>query len=100
MTAWREGHFDEVIFHAFVKTIGIYPSGTLLKLKSGRLGVVLEQSKKSLVTPIIKVFFSIRANMYIPVEIVDLSKGSDSVDSIEDPFKWKLDVDRLQGIVE
>lgn len=74
MTAWREGHFDEVIFHAFVKTIGIYPSGTLLKLKSGRLGVVLEQSKKSLVTPIIKVFFSIRANMYIPVEIVDLSK--------------------------
>ena len=45
-------------------------------------------------------FFSIRANMYIPVEIVDLSKGSDSVDSIEDPFKWKLDVDRLQGIVE
>lgn len=100
MTAWREGHFDEVIFHAFVKTIGIYPSGTLLRLKSGRLGVVLEQSKKSLVTPIIKVFFSIRANMYIPVEIVDLSKGSDSVDSIEDPFKWKLDVDRLQGIVE
>ena len=100
MTAWREGHFDEVIFHAFVKTIGIYPSGTLLKLKSGRLGVVLEQSKKSLVTPIIKVFFSIRTNMYIPVEIVDLSKGSDSVDSIEDPFKWQLDVDRLQGIVE
>lgn len=100
MTAWREGHFDEMVFHAFVKTIGIYPSGTLLKLKSGRLGVVLEQSKKSLVTPIIKVFFSIRANMYIPIEIIDLSKGSDSIDSIEDPSKWKLDVDRLQGITE
>lgn len=100
MTAWREGHFDEAIFHAFVKTIGIYPSGTLLKLKSGRLGVVLGQSKKSLVAPIVKVFFSIRANMYIPVEIVDLSKGLDSIDSIEDPLKWQLDVDRLQGIIE
>lgn len=100
MTAWREGHFDETIFHAFVKTIGIYPSGTLLKLKSGRLGVVLEQSKKSLVTPIIKVFFSVRSNMHIPIEIIDLSKGSDSIDSIEDPSKWQLNVDRLQGIVE
>lgn len=45
MTSWREGHFDETVFRAFVKTIGIYPNGTLLKLKSGRLGVVIEQSK-------------------------------------------------------
>lgn len=98
MASWKDGHFDEAIFHAFVKTIGIYPNGTLLRLKSGRLGVVIEQSKKSLTTPIIKVFFSTRANTHIPMEILDLSKGTDSIENIEDPFKWQLDVNTIQGI--
>ena len=98
MASWREGHFDEVVFHAFVKTIGIYPNGTLLKLKSGRLGVVIEQSKKSLTTPIVKIFFSTRANAHIPVEILDLSKETDGIENIEDPLKWQLDINKIQGI--
>lgn len=98
MASWKDGHFDEVVFHAFVKTIGIYPNGTLLKLKSGRLGVVIEQSKKSLTTPIIKIFFSTRADAHIPIEILDLSKETDAIDSIEDPLKWQFDVNKIQGI--
>lgn len=98
MAAWENGHFDETVFHAFVKTIGIYPNGTLLKLKSGRLGVVIEQSRKSLTTPVIKIFFSIRAGAHIPVEILDLSKATDSIENIEDPLKWHLDINKIQGI--
>ena len=98
MATWRVGHFDEVVFHAFVKTIGIYPNGTLLKLKSGRLGVVIEQSKKNLTTPIIKIFFSTRANAHIPIEILDLSKETDSIETIEDSLKWQLDINKIQGI--
>ncbi len=98
MASWREGHFDEKVFQAFVKTIGIYPNGTLVKLKSGRLGVVMEQSKKSLAAPIVKVFFSIKANAHLPAEIVDLSKGADSIEKPEDPVKWNFDLDRIQGV--
>ncbi len=98
MASWKDGHFDETIFHAFVKTIGIYPNGTLLKLKSGRLGVVIEQSKKNLTTPIVKIFFSTRANAHIPVEILDLSKGTDNIVNVEDPLKWQLDINHVQGI--
>ncbi|OQW39083.1 MAG: phosphodiesterase [Proteobacteria bacterium SG_bin4] len=98
MASWKDGHFDEKVFHAFVKTIGIYPNGTLVKLKSGRLDVILEQSKKSLTAPIIKVFFSTRANAYIQAEILDLSKGADSIVNIEDPLKWQFDINKLQGL--
>lgn len=94
MASWQAGHFDETVFHAFVKTIGIYPNGSLLKLKSGRLGVVIEQSRKNLITPIIRVFFSTRANAHIPIEIVDLSKSTDSIENIEDPVKWCLDLSK------
>ncbi len=98
MASWREGHFDEKVFQAFVKTIGIYPNGTLVKLKSGRVGVVMEQSKKSLTAPIVKVFFSIKANAHLPAEIIDLSKGMDSIEKPEDPVKWNFDLGRIQGV--
>ncbi len=98
MAEWKNGHFDEVVFHAFVKTVGIYPTGTLLKLKSGRLGVVTDQSKKSLVKPIVKVFFSTRSNVHILQEIVDLSKSTDSIASMENPLQWGFDLGEIMGI--
>jgi hypothetical protein len=59
---------------------------------------VSEQSKKSLTTPTIKIFFSTRANAHIPIEMVDLSKETDSIESIEDPFKWQLDISKIQAL--
>ncbi|HEX9172964.1 MAG TPA: HD-GYP domain-containing protein, partial [Telluria sp.] len=35
MAEWSHGHFDPVVFQAFVKTVGIYPVGTLVRLESG-----------------------------------------------------------------
>ncbi len=92
MAEWANGHFDLMIFQAFVKSMGIYPVGSLIRLKSGRIGVVMEQSNKSLTTPIIKVFYSTKSEMRIPPVIVDLSKTTE-VDKIlnrEDPAKWNF----------
>ena len=98
MAEWKNGHFDEVIFHAFVKTVGIYPAGTLLKLKSGRLGVVTDQSKKSLTMPLVKVFFSTRSNAHILQEIIDLSKSADSIANLENPLQWGFDLGEIMGV--
>jgi HD-GYP domain-containing protein (c-di-GMP phosphodiesterase class II) len=91
MAQWaREGHFDERIFQAFVKSIGIYPTGSLVKLKSGRLGVVVEQGGKSLVCPVVRVFFSTKANEPIVPQLIDLGDGSttDQIVSRESPAAW------------
>lgn len=98
MAEWKNGHFDEVIFHAFVKTVGIYPTGSLLKLKSGRLGVVTDQSKQSLTKPLVKVFFSTRSNAHILQETVDLSKSPDSIANLENPLQWGFNLDEIMGI--
>ena len=97
MTEWKDGHFDEAIFHAFVKTVGIYPTGTLLKLKSGRLGVVTDQSQNSLTNPLVKVFFSTRSNAPILQETIDLSKSPDSIATLENPLKWGFDLNKIIG---
>lgn len=98
MAEWRNGHFDERIFHAFVKTIGIYPSGTLVKLKSGRLAVVIEQTEKGLLTPIVKAFFSIKSNEPIMPETIDLSKATDAIANVEVAEKWGFDLKQITGI--
>ena len=92
MAEWANGHFDPTVFQAFVKSLGIYPIGSLVKLKSGRLGLVIEQSPKSLLTPSIKVFYSTRSDARIKPEIVDLSRPecTDKIASREDPTKWNF----------
>ena len=92
MTEWSKGHFDEGVFQAFVRSIGIYPAGSLVKLESGRLGVIVEQSQKSLLQPVVKVFFSSKSQTYIKPELIDLSKpgAMDRIASREEPAKWGL----------
>ncbi|MDD2701199.1 MAG: HD-GYP domain-containing protein [Sideroxydans sp.] len=98
MAEWRTGHFDERIFQAFVKTIGIYPSGTLVRLKSGKLAIVMEQTEKSLLTPIVKIFFSTKSNEPIMPEMLDLGRSQESIVSAEDPTKWGFDLKQIAGI--
>ena len=98
MAAWQPGHFDLQVFHAFVKTVGIYPSGTLVKLASGRLAVVTDQATKSLLTPIVKIFFSTKLNAPIFPELLDLSKAQDFIASVESPQKWGLNLKMITGI--
>lgn len=98
MAEWCKGHFDEAVFQAFVKTVGIYPTGSLVRLESGRLGVVLEQYERSLLTPRVKVFFSTRSRMPIPQQVVDLARppGNDRIVGREAPEAWGFhDLDAL-----
>lgn len=92
MAEWANGHFDPKVFQAFVKSLGIYPIGSLVKLSSGRLGVVVDQSGRSLTTPLVKVFFSTKSNMRIIPEVVDLSRNDthEKIVGREDPAKWRF----------
>lgn len=92
MAEWANGHFDPKVFQAFVKTMGIYPVGSLVRLTSGRIGVVMEQTGKSLTTPSVKVFFSTKSNMRIMPQVVDLSRpeSTEKIAGREDPEKWNF----------
>jgi putative nucleotidyltransferase with HDIG domain len=72
MSQWK-GQFDPSLFSAFVTSVGIYPTGALVRLQSGRLAVVVDQTHGSLVKPRVRVFFSTRSNMPIPLQLLDLS---------------------------
>lgn len=89
MASWT-GHFDQTLLHAFVKTVGIYPIGSLVRLQSGRLGVVTEQNSDSLLMPKVKVFYSIDTHMPIIQQTIDLSETPvrDKILNRETPDNW------------
>ena len=92
LAEWAPGHFDDRVFQAFVKTVGIYPVGTLVRLQCGRLGVVAEHNENALLKPKVKVFFSIQSQSRIAPEMVDLAhpRSPDRIVAREDPAAWGL----------
>ena len=90
MAEWSHAHFDTQLLQAFVKSLGIYPVGSLVRLTSGRLGVVVEQSSGSLLLPRVNTFFCTHTDQRIAPEVMDLSRPgcSDKIAARENPEHW------------
>ncbi|HPA90868.1 MAG TPA: HD-GYP domain-containing protein [Quisquiliibacterium sp.] len=92
MAQWA-GHFDAQLLRAFVRTVGIYPTGSLVRLHSERLAVVLDQHAETVLTPRVRAFFSLRSNLRIaPIDIDLGARGCrDRIVSVESPGDWAFD---------
>ncbi len=98
MGRWTSGHFDPVVFQAFARTLGIYPVGSLVRLNTGQIGVVTEQSKDAPTMPMLKVFYVVATGCRFDPVQVDLSArgGLEKIIAREDPAKWKFsDLDAM-----
>jgi HD-GYP domain-containing protein (c-di-GMP phosphodiesterase class II) len=91
MATWK-GHFDPEIFHTFVKSVGIYPTGSLVRMRSGRLAVVLEQNPSALTKPRVKLFFSTKAGLPLEPQVLDLAAphAVDQIEARESPENWNF----------
>lgn len=90
MASWGKGHLDHEIFRAFVQSIGVYPVGSIVKLKSNRLAIVTEQNINELRKPVLKAFYSTQLHERIEPRFIQLGKGHEEIVSVEDPEYWNL----------
>jgi len=102
---WSKFHFNPVFAQDFMRCVGIYPVGTMVKLESGRLAVVIEAHESNLLAPKVNVFFSTRSNAYIKPETVDLSRGlgfggGDKIVGHESAAKWQVDPMRFLSLAD
>lgn len=84
---------DAELLQLFIKCIGIYPPGSVVKLTSGKLALVLENSAKKPLLPKVKIFYHSAHQHHLPARILDLSRQQEEqIDSCVDLKKYGLDV--------
>lgn len=86
--------YDEELVNEFIKCLGVYPVGTLVKLTSGKLGIISQLNSGKPLTPCVRVFYNTRLNQAIGIKEVDLSKpkNDDQIDCCIKPEDFNLNL--------
>jgi putative nucleotidyltransferase with HDIG domain len=84
-------HFNPVLVQAFIKGIGIYPAGSLVRMESDRLGIVRHVVPDKLLQPVVQLIYDCKHSRFIEPEMIDLSETKDAVKSHESFEKWGID---------
>jgi|APTNR8051073442_1049403.scaffolds.fasta_scaffold16823_1 putative nucleotidyltransferase with HDIG domain len=87
---WSANHFEPRLVQAFIRSVGIYPTGSLVRLESRRLAVVQAQHPDKPTQPRVKVVFH-SAGHYLKPEDVDLRRSQDRIVGYEDFAAWNID---------
>jgi len=97
MLEWSSDHFGEELAHQFVRCVGIYPVGTLVRLNSGMIAVVVEQDEAQLLSPRVRQVFNVNSGRYTLLEDIDLAVTG-SVAIVESVSPQKVGIDPLSFI--
>jgi putative nucleotidyltransferase with HDIG domain len=89
--------YDKKLVELFISCLGIYPLGTLVKLTSGKLGLISKLNMNKPLEPFVRVFFSARLNQAIAMEEIDLSqaKQQDQIECSIKPEEFNIDLQRF-----
>lgn len=91
MYEWSGAHFNPQLVQAFIKGIGIYPAGSLVRMESDKLGIVREVVPDRLLQPVVQLIYDCTKGCAIHPETVDLSESNDKIKSHESFEKWGID---------
>ncbi|NVK23547.1 MAG: HD-GYP domain-containing protein, partial [Gammaproteobacteria bacterium] len=86
--------YDADLVNQFIKCMGIHPVGSLVKLKSNKLGIVVHSNLKNPTAPVIKVFYSVTNKSYIPPKQVNLAAKNCTDEIVKSvmPEEFKLNI--------
>lgn len=95
-----EGQYQTLLVQRLIQLLGIYPIGSLVRLNTHELAVVVWVHSHSRLTPTIKLLQDPSGKDYTDQEIVDLSaQGSEShpraIDEVLDPHKIQVDLGQI-----
>lgn len=81
----RKGHeFDETLIEHFVQAIGLFPTGVLVELNTGEVGIVIKQNESRRLKPELMILLDAEKTPKEKNKIVDLANQ----DTPAEPERW------------
>lgn len=84
MSEW-DGHFDPKLLRVFIDMVGIYPAGTLVRLDSGYLAIVLDQNEHALLRPIVSIIYDTATEERVTPRRLNLLHTQERIVACEEP---------------
>lgn len=90
-------HFDGELVGHFIKCMGVYPPGAVVRLSNHRLGIVMNRNHKEPLKPRVKVIYHAQRGHYEDVKYLDLGRSSATESIVEsvDPKDFGIDLERF-----
>ena len=88
----RGQHFQQELVEQFLQCMGVYPTGSLVELSSGEVGIILSQNVKQRLKPKVMMILDEKKEQYAQRRIVDLAMQNK--DSNGDPLNITKSLDR------
>jgi putative nucleotidyltransferase with HDIG domain len=86
---WSGDHLDGDLVQLFIRALGIYPVGSLVRLSNGKLAVVVEQ-QEDLLKPVVRVVYDALRGYALPSKDVHMDRFDIHIESFEEPADWDL----------
>jgi len=85
MYEWVNEDFDKELVENFIKCLGIYPIGSVVKLNMGHVGLVVSASEKSKLRPIVMLVQNSKGECFPTPKLINLAHP-----------KWRTGVNKLE----
>jgi HD-GYP domain-containing protein (c-di-GMP phosphodiesterase class II) len=95
LLADTSGQYDQSLVQQFIRCIGVHPVGSLVKLKSKKLGIIVKANKEDPVKPLVMCFYSVSSGAHTELKKVDLSKVDDEIISTVRPDEFKINLSKF-----
>ncbi|MDR9435374.1 MAG: HD-GYP domain-containing protein [Thiohalophilus sp.] len=99
MYNWAPGNFDEDLMQFFIRTIGIYPVGSVVEFVTGHVGVVVKQNADKRLKPVVMLLMNRNKEYYPKRKLINLGselwEGNQRIPEISriiDPKEFDIDV--------
>lgn len=89
------GKYDQSLVQQFIRCIGVHPVGSLVKLKSGKLGIIVKANASEPIKPLVMCFYSVKSGAHTELKKVDLAKSDDEILSTVRPDEFKINLSKF-----
>lgn len=77
---WRGSLFQDALVEQFIQTLGTYPTGSIVELTTGQVGIVISQNRVRRLKPKVMLVLDAEKNRYGAAPIVDLVKETEDAE--------------------
>lgn len=99
---WMPSNFDSELIQEFIRTIGIYPVGSVVELLTGHIGIVVKLNQSHRLKPVVmlimdrdKQYYSRRKLINLASTIWNDKKHRPSIKRTIDPKEFDIDIKKI-----